>query len=205
MKIDVNTINGAMGINMHLDTLNGLHELIYLRMEYAQRQKNEKSQEALVGWVILNGLFLLLDDGQVATSFIEGQPVTKAVGNVPMVMELNAFRVKFPEVNFAITSSHQIPMGDCKCPICNEGWDTWTCRQVKIKSLSEQIVFNKYAGRTLVDVLDEIERKTGKHFFTQSLVDAKYNRVEPSYRDPLEPGMRGDFKTLRFVHSHCCI
>jgi hypothetical protein len=204
-KFDVNIVDGAMGIKARLDTLDGLHELIHLRMEYAKRQQNGDFQEALHGWVVLNGLLLLFDDGRIATSFIDRQPIMEAVKGIPTVMEFKTFRELFPEVKFSMVSPHQIPMGDCKCPICNEGWETWTCRQVQIKSLSEHIVFNKYAGRTLDDVLEEMKRETGKHFFMQSLVDAQYNRVEPRYSAPLKPGMRGDFKTIRFMHSHCCI
>lgn len=197
------SIDTVDGILTFLDSLDRLHDLIHLRMEYAERSKQGEDLPPLQSWVVLNGLLLLMDEGRIAISFRDGIVMTEGLAKASVVMDFKEFRRRFRKVKFMRINPNKIPMEKCKCPLCDKGWDTSTLRHAIFASSTESIPLNPYAGMPLVDVLSELERRTGTHFFTQSILNENRERVEPSLGLQVRPGMLGQFETLRFMHPQC--
>lgn len=185
--------------------LDKFHELIHMRMEYAQELSRGEFlvKFKLKDWVVLNGLFLLMSDGRVASALVDYVPMTRPAEGVPPVMRFKAFRKKVPNIRFVLTKPNFIPTGDCKCGICQKGWNPKEIGDIEVRSYWEYVVFNSFAGRKVVNVIDEKERTTGMKFFPHWIADEQNHSVELSPLTVAQPGMKGNFEAVRYRHLKC--
>lgn len=196
-------IDNLAAIKKAIETLDGFHELIHLRMEYAHEQKMGEFSEPLKNWVVLGGTFMLLSDGRVASACIGNTQLKEPIPGILPVMRLPTFRNRQPNIRFVLIRPNTIPMDGCKCHICRQGWVPCNCMQSVAKVSGEYIVFNRFAGKKLVNVLEECERETRKMFFTNWIVDENNRRVDFQLNSVVRPGMKGHFDAVGFVHPEC--
>jgi len=200
--LDVKVIDGLEGIRGYMKTLDGFHELVRLRMDYVNQCIEYGVPILLRDWVVMNGLFLLLDNGGVATAFTNKKTLTEPFMKLSAVL-LSTFRSRLPEVGFNLTHLHLIPLSDSKCSICGGEWDTKTCRNIEVRTSFEYLTFNEYAGLTLREMISLQERETKKVFVVWGVMDRDGKRINLGYDSVLKPGMRGNFEVIAFVHPDC--
>lgn len=198
-------IDTNLGVQAHLASLSDLHELIHLRMEYAREYASGECDVPLNSWVVLNGLLLLSGNGSVGASYYDDKPIVAPLRKAPTITTLKDFHRRYTRVKFGKILPNRIPLHDSKCPLCDKGWETLTCRQTVVKALIENVTFNTYAGKTLLEVLNHLESKSGKHFFTQDIRDCNNQRVPIGCGSIMAAGMNGQFQTIRHIHPECML